>query len=439
MKLFFLFRRKANACATPRWQSLFARLFICQLACLPCGLFAQVDPCSLAWHRILPANSPNSPGLLINQAVAYDSRRHVAVLFGGENPYTEVFSTSDTWEWDGNAWIKRSSGQPSTRTLSAMAYDSDRGVCVLFGGGTNIFDYETPFNDTWEWDGSTWSLRSGNDPAATDRPPPLDYPVLVYDSARKRTVLSGDVVHIGFSTSPLTQTWEWDGTHWSAHATAPPPRAYGAMAYDPVRGVTVLFGGLGDYSSLNDTWTWDGTTWREITTGGVPPRNQAAMAFDDRRGVMVMFGGMGDDVTSEYNDTWQWMGGFWALDPYADRFGLIPRRLAKMWYDTGDQKLVVFGGTYGVRNADGSYSYTILDDMWEARPPGYWVDFNYAGQPSLPETGDFYTPYNTLVEAVNAAPDGCTLNLKTGSHAETLTISKPLQLQAYNGLVTIGR
>lgn len=151
-----------------------------------------------------------------------------------------------------------------------------------------------------------------------------------------------------------------------------------------------------------------------------------------------MFGGMGNDVTSEFNDTWEWMGGFWTLDPYADRFGLIPRRLPRMWYDTGDQKMVVFGGTYGVRNADGSYSYTILDDLWEARPPGYWVDFNYAGLPSLPETGDYYTPYNTLAEAVNAAPAGCTLNLKAGSHAETLTISKPLQLQAYNGLVTIG-
>ena len=63
------------------------------------------------------------------------------------------------------------------------------------------------------------------------------------------------------------------------------------------------------------------------------------------------------------------------------------------------------------------------------------MDFNYTGQS---ETGDFYTPYKTLGAAVTAAPNGCTLNLKTGSHAETLTISKPLQLLPYNGPVTVG-
>ena len=433
MKPGFHFRRTAKAGAIPRWPSLCAGLFLCQLAGLPGGLFAQPDPCSLAWHRILPANSPNSPGLLTFEAMAYDSQRHVAVLFGG---IADIANSSDTWEWDGATWVKRTTGQPSARATSAMAYDSNRGVCILFGGAADFYQGATPFNDTWEWNGSTWSLRSGNDPAAKDRPPPMNSPMLAYDSARKRTVLVGpDYNYGGSSYGPLTQTWEWDGTNWYALAAAPPSRAEATMAYDPVLAVTVLFGGI-SYNSTNDTWTWDGTTWTKIAAAvAPPPRSEASMAFDVRRGVMVLFGGEGDDVASEYNDTWEWSGGSWTLDPYSNRFGLIPRRLCHMWYDTGDQKLVVFGGMYGIHNPDGSFSYTVLDDMWEARPPGFWVDFNYTGQT---ETGDYYTPYKTLGAAVNAAPNGCALNLKTGSDAETLSISKPLQLLPYNGPVTVG-
>ncbi|MCI0540027.1 MAG: hypothetical protein L0Z50_32880 [Verrucomicrobiales bacterium] len=105
-----------------------------------------------------------------------------------------------------------------------------------------------------------------------------------------------------------------------------------------------------------------------------------------------------------------------------------------MWYDTRDQKIVVFGGLHSI-----VFTTTVLDDLWEARPPGRWVDFNYAGSASVRETGEFYEPFNTLSEAVNAAAPGCTLLLKTGARAESLTISKPLTLEAYNGLVTIGR
>jgi len=112
-------------------------------ACLPVSLVAQFNPCELTWYHV---DTPNSPGLLLGQASAFDSWRQAAVLFGGNNPLTGVHSTSDTWELNGADWTKRNSGQVPARKNGAMAYDSDRGVCVLFGGGTNIFQGETPFN-----------------------------------------------------------------------------------------------------------------------------------------------------------------------------------------------------------------------------------------------------------------------------------------------------
>ena len=110
-----------------------------------------------------------------------------------------------------------------------------------------------------------------------------------------------------------------------------------------------------------------------------------------------------------------------------------------MWYETGAQRVMVFGGTISARAPNGAYVHTIYDSVYEARPPGQWVDFNYPGQPSLSETGLFDTPFNTLAEAVNAASAGCTINLKTGSRTEAITIAKPLNLEAYYGSVTIGQ
>ena len=64
-----------------------------------------------------------------------------------------------------------------------------------------------------------------------------------------------------------------------------------------------------------------------------------------------------------------------------------------------------------------------------------WVDFQYSGA----ETGTFAQPFNTLAEGVNAVSRGGTVKFKqSGTSAETLSISKPLNLQALGGPVTIG-
>src|SRR5882672_10594794 len=65
-------------------------------------------------------------------AMAYDSARGVTVLFGGAGG---VFN-GETWEWNGTAWSRRVVSSPSPRDGHAMAYDSARHVTVLFGGYT---------------------------------------------------------------------------------------------------------------------------------------------------------------------------------------------------------------------------------------------------------------------------------------------------------------
>jgi hypothetical protein len=175
--------------------------------------------------------------------MAYDSARGVTVLFGGQ--LADGTSAGDTWEWDGTgggAWTQRAVTGPSGRVFTAMAYDPVRNRTVLFGG-TNF--YGALFGDTWEWDGATWTQRVVSGPAA---------------------------------------------------------RSQLAMTYDAMRGVTVLFGGSGT-SVFNDTWEWDGTAWTQRVISGPLARSGHAMAYDASQGVSVCYGGNVSGTLTQF-DTW---------------------------------------------------------------------------------------------------------------------------------------
>ncbi|MBS0197449.1 MAG: immunoglobulin domain-containing protein [Planctomycetes bacterium] len=163
--------------------------------------------------------------------MAYDSRRGVTVLFGG----IYGLENGETWEWNGASWTQRVVSGPSARYYHAMAYDSARGVTVLFGGTAGS-------RETWEWNGTTWTLRSVSGPS------PRYSASLAYDAASGVTVLFG-----GFDGSAASgETWQWNGTAWHQRSnTGPSPRSLQAMAYDAARGVTVLFGGT---TGRDETW-----------------------------------------------------------------------------------------------------------------------------------------------------------------------------------------
>jgi hypothetical protein len=105
--------------------------------------------------------------------------------------------------------------------------------------------------------------------------------------------------------------YEWTGTTWLAIAppALPPPRTGTALATDVVRNRVVLHGGSSATQIFNDTWEWDGGTWTQIISGVVAilARGFHAMAFDPLRNETVLFGGQGIPG----NDTWTWNGVTW--------------------------------------------------------------------------------------------------------------------------------
>jgi len=85
------------------------------------------------------------------------------------------------------------------------------------------------------------------------------------------------------------------------------------MAYDPVAGRHVLFGGTYNWSSLGDTWSFAASTMKWTNHGmasSVAPRNWAAATFVPPVGHVVLFGGY-DDRSRVFGDMYLWDGSVW--------------------------------------------------------------------------------------------------------------------------------
>lgn len=190
----------------------------------------------------------------------------------------------------------------------------------MFGGdgsdGTQIADLWAYANAGST--GATWTFIPGGSIASGTAP-----------SWRKGAGLScgaGACVLVGgMSTKMYGDTWlfnestqAWSQLNCGRRVLCPPARAFQAMAYDPVRGVHVMFGGYAgssqDFSDWADTYTFNAATktWKQMTGGTVPPAREGAAATYVPGVGVVMFGGSTDPCCDTYlNDLWVWNGAEW--------------------------------------------------------------------------------------------------------------------------------
>jgi len=336
---------------------------------------------TLAWDGTSWSPPMGQPPADLRVAMAFDSNRGVAVLFCQDR--SGPGCTARTWEWDGQTWTLRATDGPSPRMYAAMAYDSQRDVTVLFGG-VNEADVcgSTATNDTWEWDGDDWIV------AATEGPSARRSPAMAYDSARGVTVLYGGSDAAGLGKD---ETWEWDGATWTQRfIEGPGPQSRHVMAYDAARQVTVLFDG----GEFGGTWEYDGSEWLLRTTVGPGRRYYTTIAYDAGRGLCVLYGGGGRNDTWEWDgNAWtkRLDGDPWVHDDQAmvydaaaqkvllvtDAGSVIWERDAVQWsrreadgppwragyavaYDSARNRTVLFGG-YDFFDDE----YTWFGDTWE--------------------------------------------------------------------------
>jgi hypothetical protein len=252
--------------------------------------------------------------------IAYDKKQNNLLLFGGKNGNGNL---ADTWTWDGKNWTQQHPAtSPGPIGGASMAYDDATGLVVLFGGcPTGCLQSSAA---TWTWDGTTWSqLHPMNSPPARTNAS------LVYDAAQGQMVLFGGK-GAGAQSSPLADTWTWNGTDWTQQhpVTTPSARLNMSMAYDAATRSVVLFGGddqKAPVPTLADTWTWNGATWTRqspatspspgfihanIAIGAYP--TTTSMALNESTGQVVLtLAGSDNTGTQEVQVSWVWNGSTW--------------------------------------------------------------------------------------------------------------------------------
>jgi hypothetical protein len=149
-------------------------------------------------------------------AMVYDDARRQIMLFGGAAPSTvpkgPLIILADTWIWNGTAWRQSPAESPAARYAHAMAFDSHRGVAIMYGGATMTADRQTTyFEDMWEWDGQRWKKIE-----LTGVTPGKRYsPAMAFDASRRRVVLHGGLEVKGREVTAFDDVWEWDGSRWT--------------------------------------------------------------------------------------------------------------------------------------------------------------------------------------------------------------------------------
>ncbi|MDB4980834.1 MAG: uncharacterized protein JWM82_1586 [Myxococcales bacterium] len=365
------------------------------------------DGARASWNEKTPTGM--KPAERAGHMMVYDTERKKTFMFSGWQPGAG-FYIPDQWEWDGltATWTERvlTTAQPSARYGGSLVWDPDRKRAVLFGG----FDEATGRrNDLWEWDGSTWTDRT---PAGT-KPAARWNHTAAYDSVRKKLVVYGGNTGTGLASAGtyVDETWEWDGTAatwtkiatptsvvyyyygnlrmaydaahgktfmyynyntvyeydpatpaWTLVAPAPTrtdPSSYPgnlpSLAYDPDRGVTVMFGGQSDRTLTEYVGADKVFNNRSTPINGPIQRQDPCIAFDSKAGKLMLFGGYSNVDGLYKQDTWQWSGTDQNWTNKTNANAKPPaRRGGMMVYDSKRDQLILFGG----------YGSTYFQDVW---------------------------------------------------------------------------
>lgn len=202
------------------------------------------------WTKFVSFGSGNTS----IQALAYDRDNHKTILFGSYSGYAGADgNTTYAFDMTTKAWTNRKPlAPPSGRGWAAFAYHQRIKKCVLFSGSAY---YGPVKNDTWLYD---YSANSWQQIFPSNPPAPRTRASMAYDSENGVMVLFGgnDTCYGAGSGAgrQLTDTWVLDveNNRWIEMTPAVHPSNTKTWqgAYDPANNVMVVM----DLNS--DTWVY---------------------------------------------------------------------------------------------------------------------------------------------------------------------------------------
>jgi N-acetylneuraminic acid mutarotase len=306
-------------------------------------------PATAATNTWVKLNPSGMPSRRANPSMVYDSRTGRVLMFGG---MTGASYLNETWAYDphANTWtnLHPSGTLPSGRAYQSMAYDSDTGLVIMFGGMNDNGVDGLP-NDTWAYDphANTWTNLH---PSGT-LPPGRAYHSMIYDPSVHRVIMfGGDGLGMAFfndtwAYDPAANTW----TELSPSGSLPSARAWQSMVYVPSTHQAIMFGGGERFDLVNDTWAYDpaANIWTELSPSGSLPSARAnqLMAYDSDTGKVIMFGGNDSFIDDLLND-------IWVYDPVANTWSDLHPSVSPpsgrdgywMAYDPSMGEVIMFEG-----------------------------------------------------------------------------------------------
>jgi hypothetical protein len=260
------------------------------------------------------------------------------IMMGGRSLAGAAHSddlSNQTWQYTDRSWWWLRDGGPGARQGHALAFDTESGVAVLFGG--SVTRYEPCFvvewcgldavADTWTFEPveGIWILQP-----TTGGPSPRFGHAAAYDHATDRIVVFGGAALVEGRHAALADTWTYDvdTATWDRIETdtAPLPRAHHVMVAQPDGGV-LLLGGTGPSLETTDLWSFDGSAWTLVDGDlGIGTRSMTAAAFDGD--TLVVFGGTGRDAGGGAS---RFLDDVLAIDPATGAVSTLTRFPEKLW------------------------------------------------------------------------------------------------------------
>jgi hypothetical protein len=231
------------------------------------------------WTRRLTTNQPPA-------SASPDNPQRDAMAFHAPTNEVVLFADGSTWLWTGTDWLQHPAQMPTTPYPLqggfgnvAMAHDPVRNHTVLFVGTRHQSGSTYAASQTFTWDGLGWAVRQ----TATS-PWPVETPTMAFDPVAQRVVLGTNGANGG-------AYFEWTGTNWQQRFPAGAPSAPGALASDSTQQRVLMFDGVLN-GQPNHTWTLANGAVQSLATPIQPARRVgAAMAYDPVRQRTVLFGG----------------------------------------------------------------------------------------------------------------------------------------------------